>query len=53
MEDQQNASASIQPYDPKVLAKKHRITIDEAKKIVLEYGSNRKASDKAARRIAV
>lgn len=47
----QDASASA-PYDAKVLANKHRITLEEAKKIIAEYGSDRKACDKAARRIA-
>jgi len=49
----QGASASDQTYDPKVLAKKHRITVDEAIKIISQHGSDRKAADKAARRIAV
>jgi hypothetical protein len=42
----------VQPYDPKVLAKKHRISIADAAKIVAQYGADRKAADKAARRIA-
>lgn len=53
MAHQQDASASDHPYDPKVLAKKHRISVEEARKIISEFGSDRKASDKAARRIAV
>jgi hypothetical protein len=48
----QGASASDQAYEPKVLAKKHRISVDQAAKIIAEHGSDRKASDKAARRIA-
>ncbi|NTA58442.1 hypothetical protein G6L32_07310 [Agrobacterium tumefaciens] len=52
MAQPQGASASEQPYDAKILAKKHRISVDEAEKIISEYGSDRKASDKAARRIA-
>ncbi len=52
MAQPQGASASEQAYDAKTLAKKHRISVEEAEKIISEYGSDRKASDKAARRIA-
>jgi hypothetical protein len=52
MTNQQDASASAQPYDAKTLAKKHRISIEDAEKIIAQYGADRKASDKAARRIA-
>jgi hypothetical protein len=52
MTDEVDAAASVQPYDAKTLAKKHRIDIEDAKKIIDQYGSDRKASDKAARRIA-
>ncbi|MGQ3215166.1 MAG: hypothetical protein ACT6U0_23435 [Shinella sp.] len=47
------ASAPDQPYDAKTLAKKHRISVDDATKIVALHGSDRKAADKAARRVAV
>jgi hypothetical protein len=46
------ANAPEKPYEAVVLAKKHRISIDEAKQIIAEHGSDRKAADKAARRIA-
>lgn len=46
------ATAPDKPYDPTTLAKKHRITVEDAKAIVEQYGSDRKAADKAARRIA-
>lgn len=52
MTERQDASASAQPYDAKTLAKKHRIDVKDAEKIIAEHGSDRKASDKAARRIA-
>jgi hypothetical protein len=52
MTEQLGAGASAQPYDAKTLAKKHRIAIEDAKKIIEQYGKDRKASDKAARRIA-
>jgi hypothetical protein len=52
MSDTNGASAPDKPYDPVVLAKKHRISVEDAKNIVETYGSDRKAADKAARRIA-
>ncbi|WP_173425161.1 hypothetical protein [Pseudorhizobium marinum] len=52
MAQQQDASASTQSYEPKTLAKKHRISVEEAAKIIAEHGADRKAADKAARRIA-
>jgi len=44
--------ASEKPYDAITLAKKHRISLEEAKIILDEHGDNRKLADKAARRIA-
>ncbi|TCR64498.1 MULTISPECIES: hypothetical protein [Rhizobium/Agrobacterium group] len=52
MSDTNGASASEKPYEAVVLAKKHRISIEDAKEIIEKYGSDRKAADKAARRIA-
>jgi hypothetical protein len=48
-----DASASAKGYDVKTLAKKHRISVEDATKIVAQFGSDRKACDKAARRVAV
>lgn len=53
MTDQQDAVASVQPYDAKTLAKKHRISVEDAQQIIEQYGSDKKACDKAARRVAV
>ncbi|MGO4569457.1 hypothetical protein AB4Z52_31525 [Rhizobium sp. 2YAF20] len=53
MADTMDANASEKPYDAVYLAKKHRITMEDAKKIIETHGADRKASDKAARRIAV
>jgi hypothetical protein len=36
----------------KAFAKKHRIEIEDAQKILDQYGDDRKNADKAARRIA-
>jgi hypothetical protein len=52
MSQPQGASAPEQAYDAKTLAKKHRISVEEAENIISEYGADRKACDKAARRIA-
>jgi hypothetical protein len=52
MSDNNSASAPEKAYDPVTLAKKHRISIEDAKAIVDECGADRKAADKAARRIA-
>jgi hypothetical protein len=41
------------PPPAKTLAKKHRISVEDAGKILAEHGSDRKAADKAARRVAV
>jgi hypothetical protein len=53
MADTMQANASEKPYDAVYLAKKHRISLEDAKKIIEEHGGDRKASDKAARRIAL
>ncbi len=52
MTEVKDASASTYAYEPKVLAKKFRISLEDAAKILEQYGSDRKAVDKAARRIA-
>ena len=53
MAQSKGASAPAQTYDAKTLAKKHRISVDDAVKIIAQHGSDLKAVDKAARRIAV
>jgi hypothetical protein len=50
--DPQDASTSSESHDPKILAKKHRISLEDAQKIISEHGHDRKAADKAARRVA-
>lgn len=52
MTEREGASAPAPAYEPKVLAKKFRIPVEDAVKIIDEYGSDRKAIDRAARRIA-
>ena len=52
MSTSKGASAPETPFDAITLAKKHRISVDDAKAIIEQFGSDRKAVDKAARRIA-
>ncbi|WP_434713615.1 hypothetical protein NMA58_25135 (plasmid) [Rhizobium sp. YTUHZ045] len=53
MTNQKGASAPAQTNDVKILAKNHRISLEDARQIIEQYGSDRKAYDKAARRVAV
>ncbi len=52
MAQAKGTSASEGPYDATTLAKKHRISVEDAKQIIDQYGDDRKSADKAARRIA-
>jgi hypothetical protein len=52
MAQAKGTAASEGPYDAITLAKKHRISVDDAKQIIDQYGTDRKSADKAARRIA-
>jgi hypothetical protein len=49
MTDTKGASA---PLNPVAVAKKYRIAVEDAKKILAEHGDDSKAVHKAARRIA-
>jgi hypothetical protein len=52
MAEAKGTPASDRPYDVITLAKKHRISLEDAQTILDEHGDNRKLADKAARRIA-
>jgi hypothetical protein len=52
MADAKSASAPEKPHDAITLAKKHRISVEDARAILDQHGDNRKLADKAARRIA-
>lgn len=41
------------PYEPVSFAKKHRISVEDAKTILAEAAGNKKIADKHARRVAV
>ena len=47
------AAAAQQPYEPIPFAKKHRISVEDAKAIIEKHGSDRKSADKEARRVSV
>lgn len=42
-----------QAYQPIPFAKKHRISLEDATAVLKKHGTDRKAADKEARRIAV
>ena len=52
MTDQSQAPKPAKPIDVKALAKKFRISLEEAQAILDEYGDDKKAAEKAARRVA-
>lgn len=52
MTDLKQAQTPAKPIDAKVLAKKFRISLEEAQAILDEYGDDKKVAEKAARRIA-
>ncbi|MDO9415557.1 hypothetical protein [Pararhizobium sp.] len=44
--------ASAAPKDVIIFAKKHRISVHDAARILEQFANDRKSADKAARRIA-
>jgi hypothetical protein len=48
-----SAVAAQQPYEPIPFAKKHRISVEDAKAIIEKHGSDRKSADKEGRRVSV
>ena len=52
MSDKKTNTAD-QPYQPIPFAKKHRISVEDAKAIIEKHGADRKSADKEARRVAV
>ena len=41
------------PYEPIRFAKKHRISVEDAKAIIDRHGADRKSADKEGRRISL
>jgi hypothetical protein len=52
MSNEKNATAE-KPYEPIAFAKKHRISVEDAKAILIKHGADRKNADKEGRRVAV
>jgi len=48
-----NSTAAEQPYEAIPFAKKHRISVEDAKAIIKKHGADRKSADKEARRVSV
>ena len=48
-----SAVAAEQAYEPIAFAKKHRISIEDAKAIIKKHGADRKSADKEGRRVSV
>ena len=48
-----NSNAAEKPYDPIAFAKKHRISVEDAKVIIQKHGADRKSADKEGRRVSV
>ena len=46
-------NAAEQPYEPIAFAKKHRISVEDAKAIIAKHGADRKSADKEGRRVSV
>ncbi|WP_454287944.1 hypothetical protein [Rhizobium arsenicireducens] len=46
-------SAADQPYEPIPFAKKHRISVEDAKAIIDRHGADRKSADKEGRRVSL
>lgn len=55
MADDTNKPAPAAPkgYEPISFAKKHRISVEDAKAILAKHGDDRKAADKEGRRVSL
>lgn len=51
MSDKKNTIAPTQGYEPIPFAKKHRISVEDAKAILAKHGDDRKSADKEGRRV--
>lgn len=47
------APAALKGYEPIPFAKKHRISVEDAKAILAKHGDDRKAADKEGRRVSL
>lgn len=53
MSDNEKSKSGDRPYEAIPFAKKHRISVEDAKIIVEKHGSDRKSADKEGRRTSV
>jgi hypothetical protein len=47
------ATAAAEAYEPIAFAKKHRISVEDAKAIIAKHGADRKSADKEGRRVSL
>ncbi|MGV1771656.1 MULTISPECIES: hypothetical protein [Rhizobium/Agrobacterium group] len=52
-EKKTNETTAQQPYEPVSFAKKHRISVEDARTIIEKHGADRKNADKEGRRVSV
>lgn len=52
-DNKENTKAAEQAYQPIPFAKKHRISVEDAKAILEKHGADRKSADKEGRRVSV
>jgi hypothetical protein len=52
-DDKTSTSAGAKGYEPIPFAKKHRISVEDAKAILAKHGSDRKSADKEGRRVSL
>ncbi len=53
MADETTAPAAPKGYEPIPFAKKHRISVEDAKAILAKHGNDRKSADKEGRRVSL
>ncbi|BCH61086.1 hypothetical protein RvVAR0630_37100 [Agrobacterium vitis] len=52
-EKKTNETTAQKPYEPVSFAKKHRISVEDARSIIEKHGADRKNADKEGRRVSV
>ncbi|MGL3608229.1 hypothetical protein ACSV9I_17070 [Rhizobium sp. G187] len=53
MADDKNTAVAAQAYEAIPFAKKHRISVEDAKEILAKHGTDRKSADKEGRRVSL
>ncbi len=52
-DDNTTTDSTAKGYEPIPFAKKHRISVEDAKAILAKHGNDRKAADKEGRRVSL